>query len=237
MARITKTKTKTGTKPLQLSQLVATLTKKEIQFLKRLNTPIKIQKFLDTLPFNHEEKGETYRSVRYVLQNKTAHCLEGALVAALAFYVNGETPLIMDFKVDLPDIDHVVTLYKRGGRWGAISKTNHATVRYRDPIYLSVRELAASYFHEYFLPKTGRRTLRKYSDPIDLRFLHTHKLGKDMNWVTGDEGLWDLPRIIDAVPHHDLFPKKNLKYIRNADKMEMKAGNFVEWKPKLRKFK
>lgn len=219
----------------KLSELVSRLTKQEISILKRLNTPIKIQDFLDTLPINHEEKGETYMSVRRVLQNRTAHCLEGALLAALALYLNGEEPLLLDFKVSAPDVDHVVTLYKRGGRWGAISKTNHATLRYRDPIYLSVRELAASYFHEYFANSVGVKSLRSYSKPINLKRLHTYPKGAALDWVTGEAELWDLPHIIDNAPHHALFPKSQLKYIRKADKMERKAAEIIEWKEKVSK--
>jgi hypothetical protein len=94
-------------------------------------------------------------SPRRVLRENKAHCIEGAFLAAAALMLAGEKPLLLDLKTLPSDDEHVVALYKRNSRWGAISKTNHATVRFRDPIYINVRELAASYFHEYFLDSTG----------------------------------------------------------------------------------
>ena len=123
---------------------------KELKILKKLNSPIKIQNFLDTLSINHEKNGETYKSPRRVLADKSAHCLEGAMLASLCLWIAGKQSLIMDLKSDCGD-DHTVALYKINGYWGAISKTNHATLRFRDPVYKTIRELALSYFHEYFL--------------------------------------------------------------------------------------
>lgn len=123
------------------------LTPKEYQFLKRLNTPNKIQDYLDTLPINYEKSGETYHSPRFVLQHKKAHCLEGALLAAVALMIQGYKPLLLDLRTTSRDTDHVVASENFNGYWGAISKTNHAVLRYRDPIYKTPRELALSYFH------------------------------------------------------------------------------------------
>src|ERR1700690_3868497 len=115
-------------------------TKEEMQVFERLNTPQKIQQFLDKLPINFEENGETYLSPREMLRHKTAHCSEAAIFAAVALWYHGQKPLILDLKT-WKDQDHVVTLFKQNGYWGAISKTNHAALRYRDPIYKTVREL------------------------------------------------------------------------------------------------
>lgn len=199
------------------------LSKSELTLLKKLNTPIKIQNFLDTMPINFEKKGETYMSVRSALKAKKAHCFEGALIAAAALYVHGEPPLLLDLKAHPSDVDHVVVLYKRNGRWGAISKTNHASLRFRDPIYKNVRELAASYFHEYFDNATGKKTLRGYSVPFDLR-----KHGAD--WLTSEDNLDELVDTLDGVKHFELFPKKNQAFIRKADTMEVKSGTLIEWK-------
>lgn len=198
------------------------LTKKELSILKKLNTPIKIQDFLDKMPINFEKDGETYMSPRRALRENKAHCFEGALIAALALWVNGKEPLLLDLKAIPSDIDHVVTLYKKNGYWGAISKTNHAVLRFRDPVYKSVRELAMSYFHEYFVNETGKKTLRSFAGPINLK-----KYGVD--WVTSEENLDTLVEKIDFQKHTPLFPKENLKYIRKADKMEVKAGKLIEW--------
>jgi len=199
------------------------LTKKELFILKKLSTPIKIQNFLDTVPLNWEKQGETYMSVRRVLRENKMHCLEGAFLAATALWLQGEKPLVMDLKTDGSDADHVVTLYKRNNHWGAISKTNHTTLRFRDPIYKTLRELAVSYFHEYFDNRTGKKMLVSYSRPFNLKRFGTR-------WITAEEELFDIMEAIDDTPHFQICPKKNTKFIRLADKMEKKAGGLIEWK-------
>lgn len=198
------------------------LDKKEFSILKKLSTPIKIQDFLDKLPVNFEKKGETNMSPQRALREKKAHCFEGALLAALALWIAGEEPLLLDMKSTTEDWDHVLAPYKRGGYWGAISKTNHATIRFRDPVYKSIRELVLSYFHEWFMNKNGKKTLRSFSKPYNLK-----KLGK--GWITSEKNLWHLVKILDKLPHYPVAPKKNLKLLRRADKMEMKAGKLAEW--------
>lgn len=201
------------------------LTTKELKLFKKLNTPIKIQNFLDTVPINYEKHGETYMSPRRVLKKNKMHCMEGALLAAAALWIQGEQPLLLDLKVkpSKTSEDHVVALYKRNGYWGAISKTNHASLRFRDPVYKTIRELALSYFHEYFVDKRGNKILRSYSKPFNLK-----KFGE--GWITADEELTDIVEAIDFSKHTNILPKKNLKYIRKADPMERKAGELLEWK-------
>jgi hypothetical protein len=205
------------------------LTSEELVILKKLDTPIKIQDYLDSLPINHEKDGDTYMSVRRAIREQKAHCLEGAFIACAALMLTGERPLILDLKTvrgandRLMDADHVVALYKRNGYWGAISKTNHATLRFRDPIYKTIRELAASYFHEYFLDTNGKKTLRWYSKPLSLRRFKNE-------WLTSEENLWHIATALDEIPHFALFPEENLKYIRPADSMERLAGALIEWK-------
>src|SRR3990167_6661781 len=106
------------------------LTCPERILLKKLSTPQKIQNYLDTLPINFERTGETCMSPRATIRAKTAHCIEGAFLAAAALAYHGHTPLLMDFQTLPDDEDHVITLFKQNGRWGAISKTNHAILRY-----------------------------------------------------------------------------------------------------------
>jgi len=197
------------------------LTKEELRVLRKLKTPIKIQDFLDTFPFNHEEDGETYRAPRYALKSGKLHCLEGTLLAGLALWLNGQEPLLMDLKAP-GDQDHVVTLYRYNGHWGAISKTNHAVLRFRDPVYKTLRELALSYFHEYFDNKTGKKMLISYSKPLNLKKLN-------INWVTTEENLDKLAQQMDDLPHYRLYPPKNRQFIRPADKMERQAGAIIEW--------
>ena len=170
--------------------------------LAKLSTPIKIQDFLDGLPMNWEKKGKRIcRRVAYYTKRK-AHCIEGALLAAAALWIAGEPPLIMNLSARLGrgDVDHVVALYKRGNRYGAISKTNHATIRFRDPIYRTPRELALSYFHEWFINKTREKTLECYSKPLDLR-----RFGTD--WITAEKDLWNIADALSERKHYFLFPK------------------------------
>ena len=199
------------------------LSPRELAVLKKLSTPIRIQDFLDTFSINW---GEEYLSPRKVLRLKKMHCLEGALLAALALWIRGEKPLLLDLKVE-GDEDHVVALYKRNGYWGAISKTNHASLRFRDPVYRTIRELALSYFHEYFNNKSRKKVLRSYSKPFNLKRLGT-------KWITAEDDLYFIADAIDRSPHFPIVPKKNKKMIRRADRVELRAGEIVEWKPPTR---
>lgn len=191
----------------------------------RLTTPEKIQDYLDTLKINFELKHDTHYSPLTVFKRKEAHCIEAALFAAAALWEHGRIPLLLDLKASKGDYDHVVALYKTNGYWGALSKSNHATIRYRDPVYKSVRELALSYFHEWFPEKTGIRTLRSYSKPLNMK-----KFGKD--WITSEEDLWWVDTELNKLPHYPIAPLKNLKGARRADPMEIKAGSLLEYKPK-----
>ena len=196
---------------------------KNQRILSQLNTPSKIQDFLNKLPFNFEKNGETYMSPSSALKANKAHCFEGALIAALVLWMRGHKPLLLDLKTtEDKDVDHVVTLFKQDGYWGAISKTNHAVLRYREPIYKNIRELAMSYFHEYFL-KTGEKTLRSYSKPFDLS-----NFPKD--WITSDKSLYYLVEKLDKSPHIKILSRKQIKNLRKADKLEIKAGEIVDYR-------
>ncbi len=199
------------------------LDEEELRTLRTLSTPIKIQDFLDALPINFEKHGETYYSPRRVLRTGRAHCFEGALLAATALWLHGEKPLLLDLKSVRGDDDHVVTLYRRNGYWGAISKTNHSTLRFRDPVYKTPRELAASYFHEYFVNETGMKTLRSFAGPFSL-------IPYGTGWITASDDLDHLAEALDAAPHIPLFPKENEAFIRLADRMERSAGRLTQWK-------
>ena len=144
-------------------------TKKEKLLFKKLNTPAKAQDFLNKIPFNFEKGGETLKSPLYTLRTGKAHCFEGALLGAYILSLHGFPPLVLHLKATRGDYDHVVAPFKINGFWGALSKTNHAVLRYREPVYKNIRELVISYFHEYFLD-SGAKTLRQYSEPFNLKF-------------------------------------------------------------------
>jgi len=201
----------------------AILTPIERKLLQKLNTPQKIQTWLESIPFNTEKNGDTLYSTRMVMKMKKAHCMEGALFGALALAYHGWKPLILDLKVDNTnhDFDHVVAVFQIDGRWGAISKTRHAVLRYRDPIYKSIRELVMSYFHEYFIA-SGKKTLRSYSTkPFDLS-----KISPD--WITSEKHLFDLAEQLDSAPHTKILTQKMTRGLRNASKIEIKTGEIIE---------
>ncbi len=192
---------------------------------KKLNTPAKIQDFLDQIPFNFEKKGETYMSPKRMLRENKAHCFEGALFACLCLRRIGLANYLLDFKVkDLKkDSDHVVCAFKLNGCWGAISKTNHSVLRWRDPIYKSYRELAMSYFHEYFLD-SGAKTLASFSKPFDV----WERFGDE--WTEREEDLEEIAAALDKSPHQDFVPKKNAKFIRKAGKTEIRGASIIEYR-------
>lgn len=197
------------------------LNKKELTILKRLATPAKIQDCLDTLAINFEVRGETVMSPRRVLREHRAHCLEGALLAALALRIHGQKPLVMDLRATDDDDRHAVALFRQYGRWGGITKTNHAVLRYREPIYSTVRELALSFFHEYF-KNDGRKTLRCFSGPVDLsRF---DKRG----WMTDEKDLWYIDEYLDKIKHYPILAPRQTR-LRKASSIEIAAGKLVEW--------
>jgi len=118
------------------------LSQEEISVLRKLDTPEKIQDFLDAFPSNLSQYSDSCSSPRMALRKGRAHCIEGAFIAATALMLQGKKPLLMDLKAKRPDVDHVVALFKHNGFWGAISKSNHPVLRYRDPVYRTLRELA-----------------------------------------------------------------------------------------------
>lgn len=194
------------------------LTPRDANFLQSLDTPAKIQDYLESISFNHEEFGETCMSPKNVLLHKKAHCMEGALLASACLLLQKKKPLILSLRVLPDDYDHVVTLYKENNYWGAISKTNHAVLTWRDPVYKTIREIALSYFHEYFLNTTGEKTLRGYSNPINLRRFGT-------SWITADGNLFSIAEAIYDSPHTMIIPKGNEKFLRNASALERTAAS------------
>lgn len=198
------------------------LNRGETAILQRLATPRKIQDFLDRLPVNFEKNGDTHMSPRRVLLERKAHCVEGALLAAAALWLHGRPPLLLDLKTIELDDEHVVALFRERGCWGAISKTNHAVVRYRDPVYRTVRELAMSYYHEYFRDRDGLKTLASYSRPFDLRSLGDY-------WVTTEEDLWEVDDLLNRTPHSRCVPRGSSRLVRRATPFERRVLNTREW--------
>lgn len=200
---------------------------REIGILKKLNSPAKIQDFLNKLRINFEESGESCMSPSMVLKTGKAHCMEGAMFAACVLRFHGYKPLVVDLESTKEDYDHVISVFKEKGYWGAIGKTNHAVLRYREPVYKSIRELVMSFFHEYFLNSDGKKTLRKYSLPVNLSIFD------DKGWMTSEEDVWYIPEYLAKIKHYPILKRWRIKNLRKADDIEIKAGKLVEEKKKM----
>lgn len=198
------------------------LTAREVAALAPLQSPQQVQAFVNRIPINHEPDGETVYSARHVLRKRRAHCIEGAFVAALALWLHGEPPLLAHLDCDLSDHPHVIALVRRGRFWGAISKTNGVRLRYRDPVYRSLRELAMSYFHEY-CNRRGERTLRSVSRPFDLRRVDPQR------WVTSDENCWWLHDRLAALPHTPLVTPAQVRALSRLDAFERRVGRLEQY--------
>jgi hypothetical protein len=188
--------------------------------LAKLSTPEKIQDFVSALDINREKNGDTCLSVAETLKHGHAHCIEGAFVAACALWMAGSPPLLMDMQAKGDD-DHVIALFRSHGCWGAISKSNHVWLRWRDPVYRNLRELAMSYFHEYV--NEHRKTLRTYSASFDLRRFSAGQ------WVTQDGSCWGIPDALDGSRHYHLLTAAQSRFLKSRDVMEMKAGQLQEY--------
>lgn len=190
--------------------------------LVRLGTPERIQSFVNRIPWNSEPDGPTARSVAGVLEHHLAHCIEGAFVAAAALALTGHPPLLMDMGAARGDVDHVVALFRRRGFWGAISKSNSPLLRYRDPIYRSLRELSLSFFPQYV--KGRRKTLRTYSVSVDLR-KHDPAL-----WVTHEGPICqEIVDSLTAARHFPIVPAEAARNLRPIDEIERRGSLLNEY--------
>jgi hypothetical protein len=208
------------------NQLRSLLFPAEHAVFKKISTPELVQDYLEALPQNfHFSRGETFRSPRRLLQKKSAYCFEGAVFAAASLAYHGREAYLMDIQTSDDDFDHVVALFKEKNLWGALSKTNNPVLRYRDAVYKNVRELAMSYFHEYFL-ENGKKTMLSYSRPFDLSKF------KPEEWVTAAEPLDWLAEKLDDSPHFPVAPLSILKKARRATPIERKLLQMENWKEK-----
>jgi hypothetical protein len=194
--------------------LKADFSPKELRILRSLRTPARIQRFLDDMPYHH---AKTAWSPRLVLQHRTAHCLEGALFAAAALRVNGFPPLVWDLE-SVRDDDHVLAVFQVGRHWGAIGKSNFAGLRYREPVYRSLRELAMSYFDSYF-NLLGERTLRAFATrPVNLKKFDSR------DWMTTEEDLWYIAEHLCEIPHTKVLSPAMEKRLSRIGARNLAAG-------------
>jgi hypothetical protein len=184
-----------------------------MRLLCSLKTPARIQKFVDSLTYQY---ADTAWSPQRVLRERKGHCLEGALVAAAALRANGYPPLLMDLEA-VRDDDHVLAIYREHGLWGSIAKSNFAGLRSRAPVYRTLRELALSYFENYYNLR-GEHTLRAYSVPVNLARLD----GKQ--WMTSEEDVWCVTDLLIDARHFALMPDKIARSLPRLDRRSFEAG-------------
>ncbi len=170
-----------------------------------LKKPEKIQEYLDSIKYN---AGKCTRSPRLVYELNEAHCFEGAMFAAACLEQAGYQPLVLDMIAE-DDDDHVVAVYKVHNCWGAVGKSNFTTLRYREPVYRSLRELVMSYFDFYF-NTNGFKSLRTYSRPVNL-----HRFDY-LDWRTTDKDLDIIGQYLNSVPHYPLLTKAQIRLLAPA---------------------
>jgi hypothetical protein len=184
-----------------------------VRRLRALRDPRGIQRYLDALPYHF---AGTAWAPRFVLRHNTAHCLEGAIFGAAALQELGYKPLIVDFEA-VRDTDHVLAVFQEGKHWGSIAKSNFSGLRYRAPIYRSIRELALSYFEDYFNLR-GERTLRRFSAPVNLsRF-------DPLYWRTTEKPIWFIAEYLTKIRHYPLMKRSVVRRLHRVDERALKAG-------------
>jgi len=196
------------------------LTPRELSVYRRLRTPERIQAYLDDEVAYNKEPDDTprCRSPRMVIRDEVGHCMEGALFGAAALRVNGFEPLLVDLEA-VRDDDHVLAVFRQRGHWGAVAKSNYAGLRYREPVYRTLRELAMSYFEHYYNP-AGQRTLRGYSRPVNLK--RFDRIG----WMTAEEDVWAIPEYLCEVRHTRLLAPDMERRLTKLDRRSYGAGKF-----------
>jgi hypothetical protein len=193
-----------------------TFTPAEQSVFQRLRSPEKIQRFLEDLAYNKEPGGPTCRSPRRVLRDRTGHCMEGALFGAAALRMLGHPPLLLDLEA-VHDDDHVLAIFRLRGCWGAVAKSNFSGLRYREPVYRTLRELVMSYFEHYFKLRR-EKTLRNYSRPVNLKRFDR------IAWMTAEEDVWAVPEYLCTISHTPVSPPAVVRHLGRVDARLFSAG-------------
>jgi len=172
-------------------------TRKEWEIIQRHRTPEQVQGFLRALPYNWERQGDTLRSFRQVVRLNTAHCLEAALVAAVILEQHGYPPLVVSFE-SKDGVDHVIFVFRRGGRWGSVARSRDAGLHGRKPVFRGIRDLVWSYFDPY-VDFTGRITGYQL---VDLSVLGKY------DWRLALTNVWKVENYLLEIPHRRLRSSK-----------------------------
>lgn len=188
-------------------------TARERAVLDRLGNSFAIQGFLDRIEYSADP---FYRSPRSVIRDRKAHCFDGALFAACALRRIGHRPLIVDLTAENDD-DHLVSVFRRRGLLGAVAKSNFVGLRYREPLFGTLRELVLSYFEDFY-NVARQKTMRSYSAPLDLtRF---DRLG----WETRDDGLEEIAARLESARHFPVLTTRQKAELAPVDRRRYLAG-------------
>ena len=190
------------------------LTESEREIVATLSTPAKIQAFLDELPYSTEH---IYRCPLRVLRERRAHCFDGALFSAAILRCLGHPPLILDMLPNDRDDDHMLAIYKSNGYWGAIAKSNFVGLRFREPIYRTLRELIMSYFEQFYNVER-EKTLRSYTLPLNL------KAFDQLDWMTKDDFLERIAHRLDRVRRVPVLTEGMTSDLSLVDERSYRAG-------------
>lgn len=190
------------------------LTESERRMVNGLTRPAKIQDFLDGVPYSTDE---FYRCPLRVLRDRTAHCFDGAVFAAAALRRIGYPPLLLDLMSNGRDDEHLLAVFKIDGHWGAVAKSNFVGLRFREPVYRTLRELAMSYFEQYYNVER-EKTLRAYTGPLNLKRFDR------FDWMTRDEPLDLIARRTDEIRRVELISSGLAERLSPVDERSYQAG-------------
>jgi hypothetical protein len=196
---------------VKIPQAFARFSQAELAVLRRLDSPRKVQDFLDCSLAYNDSKPDTCLSPLEVLRQGKAHCIEGAMLAAAAALFHGRAPLLLDLRANPRDDDHVIAPFTAGGRWGAVAQSHFCGLRYREPVYKTYGELARSYF-EFYYNARGEKTLREYSEPLDARTLKPE-------WLVSEKNVFFVSRRLDAQRHCRIIGHAAEGDLRKADSL------------------
>ena len=196
------------------------LTREERRIVRRLTTPLAVQRWLNELPYNDEQRGETLRSFRGVVRTGTAHCLEAALTAATILEQHGYPPLVLSFEsIDL--LDHVIFVYRTSTGWGSVARSRDPGLHGRKPVFRTPRALALSYVDEY-VDFTGG--IKAYG-VADLRALG------DYDWRLSERNVWKVERMLLEWPHRKIrSSRRRIKTLRQRYRAFHEAHGYKPWK-------
>jgi hypothetical protein len=191
-------------------------TTRERRLIQRLPTPLAVQRFLNALDYNMEPPPgrATLRSFRGVVRHQTAHCLEAALAAAVILEQHGFPPLVLSFE-SIDQLDHVIFVYRRKGRWGSVARSRDPGLHGRKPVFATPRALALSYVDPY-VDFTGGVT--GYA-VVDLRTLG------DYDWRLSDRNVWKVERMLLDFPHRRIRT--------SADRIDRLRRRYVEYRQRF----